>query len=161
MLARLRRSSLAALVAALAWTGSVQAAGIIRITEAMSSGDSVNGVATDWFEVTNVGDAAVNISGYKVDDSSYASAAALALNGITSIAPGESVIFLEGTSTTVTTFKTNWALGSPTQVGYYAGSGIGLSSGGDGVTMFDAAGSELSGPTAGKIRLSFGAATTS
>ena len=138
-----------------------QAAGILRITEAMTNGD-----IADWFEVTNVGDAAVNISGYKVDDSSYAFGTALALNGITSITPGESVVFLEGSSTTVTTFKTNWALGSQTQVGYYAGSGIGLSSGGDGVTLFDAAGSELSGATnssylAGRIRVSFGAASTS
>ena len=145
----------------LALTLPTHAAGILRITEAMTNGDIV-----DWFEVTNVGDAAVNISGYKVDDSSYAFGTALALNGITNIAPGESVVFLEGSSTTVTTFKTNWGLGSQTQVGYYAGSGIGLSSTGDGVTLFDAAGNELSGAanslySAGRIRISFGAATTS
>ena len=145
----------------LALTLPTHAAGILRITEAMTNGDIV-----DWFEVTNVGDAAVNISGYKVDDSSYAFGTALALNGITNIAPGESVVFLEGSSTTVTTFKTNWGLGSQTQVGYYAGSGIGLSSTGDGVTLFDAAVNELSGAanslySAGRIRISFGAATTS
>ena len=140
-----------------------QAAGILRITEAMTNGD-----IADWFELTNVGDSAVNITGYKIDDSSWGtpSTAQIALNGITNIAPGESVVFLEGSSTTVTTFKTNWGLGSQTQVGYYAGSGIGLSSGGDGVTLFDAAGSELSGAAnssylAGRIRVSFGAASTS
>ena len=145
----------------LALTLPTHAAGILRITEAMTNGDIV-----DWFEVTNVGDAAVNISGYRVDDSSYAFATALALNGITSIAAGESVVFLEGSTATVSTFKTNWGLGSQTQVGFYAGSGIGLSSGGDGVTLFDAAGNELSGAanslySAGRIRISFGAATTS
>ena len=60
----------------LALTLPTHAAGILRITEAMTNGDIV-----DWFEVTNVGDAAVNISGYKVDDSSYAFGTALALNG--------------------------------------------------------------------------------
>ena len=68
MLARLRRSSLAALVAALAWTGSVQAAGIIRITEAMSNALTLNN--TDWWEITNYGDVAVDITGWRMDDNS-------------------------------------------------------------------------------------------
>jgi Lamin Tail Domain len=151
----------------LALTVPTNAAGILRITEAMSNGD-----IADWFEVTNFGDTAVNITGYKMDDNSYGvpSTAQIALNGITSIAPGESVVFVEGGATTYTTivatFKTNWALGSQTQVGYYMGSGVGLSSGGDGVTLFDALGNEISGAanssySAGLIRVSFGAASTS
>ncbi|NBR45768.1 MAG: hypothetical protein EBT68_01340, partial [Verrucomicrobia bacterium] len=141
---------------------SVQAQAVLRITEAMSNGDIV-----DWFEVTNLGDTAANISGYKMDDNSFGvpATAPVVLNGVTSIAPGESVVFVEGNATTVTSFKTNWALGPQTQVGYYAGSGVGLSSGGDGVTLFDASGNELSGATnsslPGKIRISFGAAASS
>ena len=135
---------------------------LLRITEAMSNGD-----IADWFEVTNFGSNEVNIIGYKMDDmiGGISPSVPVSLFGITSVAPWESAVFLEGNSATVTTFKTNWGLGSQTQVGYYAGSGIGLSSGGDGVTLFDAAGNELSGATnssylSGKIRVSFGAANT-
>ena len=56
------------------------------ITEAMSS--SGTGGTGDWFELTNNGAAAVNITGYKVDDNSFLLANALALTGVTSIGPG-------------------------------------------------------------------------
>ncbi len=87
------------------------------------------------------------------------------MNGITSIAPGESVIFTEGTTANptanVAAFKTAWNLDSSVQVGGYGGSGIGLSSSGDGITLFtDAAGTELPGPFGGLIRVSFGEATS-
>ena len=51
----------------------------------------------DWFEVTNKGATPVNITGWQMDDDSNAFASAIALNGITEIAPGESVIFIETT----------------------------------------------------------------
>ncbi|WP_170267079.1 lamin tail domain-containing protein [Brevifollis gellanilyticus] len=114
-------------------------------------------LGADWFEVTNVSAAAVNITGWKVDDSSPAFATAVALNGITSIAPGESVIFVEGTATTATSFKTNWFGASPPaalQVGSYTGSGIGLSTSGDAVNLYTAAGVLHSG-------VNFGAADAS
>ncbi len=130
----------------------------LRITEAMSS-SGVGGTA-DWWEVTNYGSSAVDITGWKVDDSSFTSGSSVALNGITSISAGESVAFLETTTldsgtvaTLISSFRTFWGgSAASAQIGYYAGSGIGLSSNGDGLVMF-------SGTTETTPRVSFGAAT--
>ncbi len=111
-----------------------------------SSGNSP--VGADWFEVTNNGTTALDITGWKVDDSSNSFAASIALTGITSIAPGESVIFLESSTgnpatTVIASFKSTWFGANPPaslQVGTYQGSGIGLSTGGDAVNLYDAAG---------------------
>jgi 2',3'-cyclic-nucleotide 2'-phosphodiesterase (5'-nucleotidase family) len=124
-----------------------------------------NGDTADWFEVTNYGDASATITGYRMDDSSFANVTtSVALNNVTTIAPGESVVFLEGNASAATTFKTNWSLDGSKQVGYYSGSGVGLGSGGDGVTLFTEtsanSGTELTGPFSGLIRVSFGAATS-
>ena len=119
----------------------------VRITEVMSSGGT-----SDWFELTNFGTTAVDITGWKVDDGSFSLAASLVLNGVTSIAPNERVIFCENASVSYpTTFRTFWGLASGVQVGTYTGAGIGLSSGGDGVIVFDASGTEV-------WRVSFGTA---
>lgn len=119
----------------------------VTITEVASWSSSNALVAADWFEITNYGTTAQDITGWKVDDSSNLFTSALALNGITSIAPGESVIFLEtsatNTATIIANFKSAW-FGTNTpanlQVGNYTGSGIGLSSSGDAVNLFDANG---------------------
>lgn len=140
-----------------------QAASILRITEVMSSGDT-----KDWFEVTNFGDTAANLANYRVDDSTFSISTSLALSGVSSIAPGESVIFTEGTAgdflQNVATLRANWSLPSSVQVGGYGGSGIGLNSDGDGLTLFNDisanGGAELPGPFAGLIRVSFGLATS-
>jgi 2',3'-cyclic-nucleotide 2'-phosphodiesterase (5'-nucleotidase family) len=141
------------------FASQASAAPILRITEVMSNGDTA-----DWIELTNYGDQAANITGYHLDDNSFSVAVAVPLQGVTSVAPGESVLFVEGTSTTAATFRTNWSLAPEKQVGYYSGSGVGLSSGGDGVTLFTNSsangGTELTGPFGGLIRVSFGAATT-
>ena len=116
---------------------------IISEVAPWSSGNSP--LAADWLEVTNIGTAAQNITGWKMDDNSNSFGSAVALNGITSIAPGESVIFIESASpsTILPTFKTLWfGANSPAnlQVGTYTGSGVGLSTGGDAVNLFNAAG---------------------
>jgi VCBS repeat-containing protein len=115
----------------------------VRITEVApwSSGNSP--VGADWFEVTNTGSSAVDITGWKMDDNSNAFSNAVALNGVTSIAAGESVIFLEGSAATAQAFITNWFGGNVPaglQVGYYSGSGVGLSTGGDAVNLYNASG---------------------
>jgi hypothetical protein len=135
--------SLAAVAAlAAAFAGSAQAQ--VRITEVApwSSGNSPV-VAADWFEVTNFGASAVSISGWKVDDNSNSFASSVALNGITSIGAGQSVIFVEGTAAKATSFVDNWFGGiAPAgfAIGTYSGSGIGLGTGGDAVNLFNAAG---------------------
>ena len=116
---------------------------IISEVAPWSSGNSP--VAADWFEVTNTGTSAVDITGWKVDDNSATFAAALALNGITTIAPGESVIFIETADlpTTKAAFLSNWFGANPPaglQIGNYSGSGIGLGTSGDAVNLYNASG---------------------
>ncbi|HWC62145.1 MAG TPA: lamin tail domain-containing protein, partial [Rhizomicrobium sp.] len=119
-----------------------------------SSGNSP--VAADWFEVTNTGTTAVDITGWKMDDSSNAFGNAVALTGITSIAAGESVIFVETTGNTLDTVKSafinTWFGGNAPaglQVGGYGGSGVGLSTGGDAVNLYNAAGQLQAGVSFG------------
>ena len=139
-----------------------QAQAVLRITEVMSS--SGTGGTADWFELTNYGNTSADITGFKVDDSSFLWSAAVPLVGVTSIAPGESVVFFEATNTEVsggtagttatTNFRNFWGGLAGVQVGYYNGSGIGLSSSGDGVVVFNSSGNEIS------QRVSFLTATT-
>jgi hypothetical protein len=120
-------------------------AGSIVISEVApwSSGNSPLGA--DWFEVTNTGASAVDITGWKVDDNSHDFGSAIALNGITSIAAGESVIFIESNdpAAAANAFRTLWFGTSPPaglQIGTYTGSMIGLGSSNDEVSLYDAGG---------------------
>jgi 2',3'-cyclic-nucleotide 2'-phosphodiesterase (5'-nucleotidase family)/uncharacterized protein YjiK len=118
------------------------APGQLRITEVAAWGSGNGNYLADWFEVTNFGARAVDISGWKMDDSSESPAAALPLTGITSIAPGESVIFIETATaaSTIATFRSTWFGANPPpalQIGSYTGSGAGLSTGGDAVVLYD------------------------
>ncbi|MDZ8054512.1 MAG: SdiA-regulated domain-containing protein [Aulosira sp. ZfuVER01] len=116
----------------------------LKITEVApwSSGNST--LAADWFEVTNTGSSAVNITGWKMDDNSNSFGSAVALNGITNIAAGESVIFIESSDPAVIqNFKALWfGANAPAnlQIGTYSGSGVGLSTSGDAVNLFDGGG---------------------
>ncbi|HET6996978.1 MAG TPA: lamin tail domain-containing protein, partial [Solirubrobacterales bacterium] len=128
----------------------------VKITEVSSTSSSNSTYKADWWELTNTGATTVDPSTYKVDDDSSAFGSALALTGVTSLAPGESAIFLEGTASTADTFKSHWFGASPPaglQVGSYSGSGIGFGSGGDQVNLFDSAGAKITG-------VRFGAAST-
>ena len=126
------------------------APGTIVISE-VAPWSSSTSLASDWFEVTNTGTSAVDLTGWKMDDNSHTFANAAPLNGITSIAPGEAVIFHgepRPPSTTAAAFRSLWFGASPprvTQIGSYSGSGVGLSSSGDEVTLFDAAGNIVTG----------------
>lgn len=125
----------------------------LRITEVMSSSNGGGTPTPDWFEITNFGSSAVDLTGWRMDDGSVSFAASVALNGITSIGAGQSIIFIESAAgAALPSFSTFWGL-SGVSVGYYSGSGVGLSSGGDGVSLFDSAGVLVSSVT-------FGAATS-
>jgi uncharacterized protein YjiK len=132
---------------------------IIFISEvaAWSSGNSP--VAADWIEITNNGNSAVTLTGWKIDDDSSSFTSAVTLNGITSIAPGESVIFLETAdlAATRTSFLNTWFGASPPaglQIGSYTGSGVGLGTGGDAVNLYDSGGTR-------QARVTFGASPAS
>lgn len=63
------------------------------------------------------------------------------LLGITSIAAGKTVIFIEGDGSGSAIFLSSWfGAGAPAglQVGHHTGSGVGLSTGSDGVNVSDA-----------------------
>ena len=146
----MRHSLLSALAAASVIVPAAHA-GIV-ITEVMSSSGS--GGTPDWFELTNDGSSAVSLSGWKMDDGSFNINAAVALSGITSIGAGESVIFVESAGGAgIGSFRTFWGGLANVQVGYYSGSQVSLSSGGDGVCVFNNLGVNVN-------QVSFGAATT-
>ena len=67
---------------------------IVAITEVSPTGSSAS-YGADWFELTNTGSSALDITGWKMDDNSNSFAASVALRGVTSIAAGQSVVFLE------------------------------------------------------------------
>jgi hypothetical protein len=108
----------------------------------------------DWIEVTNYGASAVDLTGWRIDDGSFSVAVSAALTGVSTIGAGESVIFIESAGGAgISAFRTFWGGLSGVQVGYYSGSGVGLSSGGDGVCVFNNLGVNVN-------QVSFGAATT-
>lgn len=122
----------------------------IVITEVApwSSGDSP--FSADWFEITNTGTTDVSLAGWKWDDDSNSFASGTFLSGVNSIAPGQSVVFVDGTSTTVAAFKTSW-FGANVPAGFAIGtySGPGLGTGGDSVNLFDAGGNRVTGISVG------------
>jgi len=155
----LTRLAILAMSSALLFTHMPDARGqvtSIRITEVMSS-SGVGGTA-DWWEITNYGSSAIDITGWKMDDSSFTFANSVPLVGVTAIAPGETAVFLESAApvTDIPNFRAFWTGTTATalQIGSYTGSGVGLSSAGDGVVLFDGAGGEVT------PRVTFGAATT-
>ena len=132
---------------------SSSASADLRITEVMSSSAGGGTPTGDFLEITNYGSSAISMSGWKMDDNSFDITKAVALNGITSIGAGESVIFIESAAgAAVNSFKTFWGGLTGVQVGYYSGSGISFGSGGDSAILFNAAAAEAT-------RVTFGAAT--
>ena len=135
------RKPLLGIAAMLLAAGASMAQAEVRITEfsPWSSGSSGSPYGADWFELTNVGSSAVDISGWSMDDDSANAGVAL-LTGISQIGAGQSVIFLEGTGSANTSFISTWfGANAPAgfAIGNYAGAGIGLSTGGDQVNIFD------------------------
>lgn len=133
---------------------------IISEVAPYASGNTV--YEADWFELTNTGSSAVDLTGWKMDDSSNSFAAGVALRGVTSIAAGQSVIFLEsnasGTNDAAINsgFKSAWFSSNVPAglvIGNYGGSGVGLSTDGDAVNIFNSSGSLVTG-------VSFDASTT-
>ncbi len=121
-----------------------------------SSGNSSYGA--DWFEVTNTGTGPVALTGFKMDDNSNAFANAVALSGVSSIAPRQSVVFIEGNASTASAFTSAWfgtAVPAGFAIGSYSGSGVGLSTGGDAVNLFDAQGNRVTGVSFGTTVTNF------
>jgi hypothetical protein len=140
----------------------------IVISEVYSAGSGNSGTlldpnyAADWFELTNTGASDVDITGWKMDDNTNSFASAVPFGAeVTVIAAGKSVVFLETSSTNYATrvanFNNFW-FGTPTSsvlIGSYNGSGVGLSTGGDGVNIYNAAGEIQASVTFGAATVGF------
>ena len=140
MNAKLQATARGALAAIAALTIGTAAQAQVRITEVSAWGSGNAPYATDWFELTNTGSSAISLTGWTMDDSSNGSAK-VALVGIASIAAGESVIFTESAASA--SFLSTWfGANAPAglQIGTYTGAGVGLSTGGDAVNVFNAGG---------------------
>lgn len=122
----------------------------IIISEVDAAGSATSTYANDWFELTNTGSAAVDITGWKMDDNSNAFASAVALRGVSSIAAGQSVVFIESNASGSNDASIDAAFiqawfGSKAPaklvIGNYGGSGVGLSQTSDAVNIFTSTGS--------------------
>lgn len=110
----------------------------LRITEVMSDSAHADSTANgDWFEITNTNETGdINIANFSFDDDSNTPGASGSLPALT-LAPGESAIILNESS--ATTFRSLWDLPASTII--ITESDIstfpGLSSGGDGVFLYN------------------------
>ncbi|MGY0392497.1 T9SS type A sorting domain-containing protein [Bizionia sp. KMM 8389] len=110
---------------------------ILDITEIWPGNGDGSNLTADWFEITNNGPITWTpaVGNLYFDDDSQDPASAVIINGITSIAPGETVVAIDAADTA--NFMTVWATVynlENIQVGTYAGAG--LSGGGDMVTLW-------------------------
>jgi hypothetical protein len=118
------------------------------ITEVDPSGSgNANGYVQDWFEVTNYGTSAVDITGWKMDDNSNSFSSAVPITNLTSIGAGKSAVFIEDTGSTaaseISEFEQSWFgnnVPAGFEIGAYGGSGVGLSQSGDAVNLFNSTG---------------------
>jgi hypothetical protein len=135
----------------------------IIISEVDPTGSSAS-YAADWFELKNTGASAVDLTGWKMDDNSANFSLAVALRGITSVAAGQSVVFVEGNTsgTTDATIDANFIsawFGGSAPVGFtianYGGSGVGLSATSDAVNIYNSTGTLQAGVTFGASTAGF------
>ncbi len=112
----------------------------LSITEIMPVQNTNGGFRghNDWFELTNFGQEAADLTGYRFDDSSATLAAAITFTNQLSIAPGESIVFVE--NMTPEAFRDWWGPGnfkSSQQIVTYRGAGLSLSSLGDAINLWN------------------------
>lgn len=116
--------------------GAARADVVISEIAPWSSGNSP--LEVDWFELTNTGTSAVDLSGWSWDDDSQNPGTAL-LQGVSMIGAGQSVVFIDGGATMPAAFIDLWFGGAAPAgfaIGYYDGPGLGKS--GDEVNVYDA-----------------------
>ena len=125
--------------------GSPGSVGRLFVSEVAPWASGSSPGAADWFELTNSTTQTIDITGWRMDDVSQSFAGSVALNGITSIAPGEPVIFIETANLAAAqaSFLNTWFGGNAPaglQIGNYTGGGVGLGTGGDGVNIYNSTG---------------------
>ncbi len=153
MFLRTKELGLIAAAMVLAFASSAMGATPIVISEVHPSGSGNGTYGADWFELTNTTGAAIDITGWRMDDNSDAFASSVPLAGVTSIAAGQSVVFVEvgsglSASTVTDAFKYAWfgtTIPASFTIGTYSGAGVGLSTGADHVNIFDSTGVRQTG----------------
>lgn len=119
----------------------------ILVTEIWAGGLPGDEVTADWFELTNFGENSVSTDGWYYDDESGDPTVNDPVNGLTDIAPGESVILVTSweddwatSDDAINAFLGAWDDGSGildgVQIGWVS-DGSGLGGGGDAVYIFD------------------------
>lgn len=149
--------------APLVLAANVASAGLV-ISEVDPAGSGTSTYKADWFELTNTGTSSISLSGDRMDDNHASFAASVALNGVTSLNAGQSVIFIEDTSASSdaslnAAFEAAW-FGSNVPagllIGNYGGSSVGLSQSGDAVNIYNSSGTLLTGVSFGSSPASGG-----
>jgi hypothetical protein len=131
------------------------------ITEVMAkSAHTTSTVNGDWWELTNTGTAAVDLSGYKWDDTPEVPESPTLFPAGVTIAAGEAIVILAEAAANLSVWETAWGLPAGTQV---LGSDLmikptggeafsGLAEAGDEVNLYDPSGTLVAS-------VSFGAST--
>lgn len=149
-LRRWLRAALVASLAALTLAGTVPSAPAdaatvsgpaIRITEFAYGGqiDGADGGDGEYVELTNIGDAPQDLTGWTYDDSAASAASGLSLSPLGTVAAGESVIV---TDVSADEFRTDWDLKSSVKVLSNAKTHT-LDSGPNAAHVYDASGTEV------------------
>lgn len=112
------------------------------ITEAMpKSAHTLATIDGDWWELTNTGTSAVNLSGYTWDDTPTPLLPSISYFPNVTIQPGESIIILQEAVANVATWKTAWGLGATQVLSrdlFLGGEAFsGLTEAGDEVNLYD------------------------
>lgn len=111
----------------------------LRITEVMSSPAPGGAPRADWWELTSFESQPVNLAGWRFNDSSDGLADPYVLPAGVSIAPRESIVFVE--TLTPAEFRAWWGAANvpaSVQIHQYTGSGLSFSASGDQLTLWNA-----------------------
>ena len=130
-------------LAAATTAGAVAPQPSVQITEWMYNG---NGATGEFVEFTNLGNAAVDFSGWSYDDDSRL-AGTVSLSAFGLVAPGQSVLLTEATAAD---FRAAWSL--PANVKVIGGNSANLGRA-DEINLFDASGSLVDRLTYGDTAL--------
>jgi Immunoglobulin I-set domain/Immunoglobulin domain len=131
----------------------------LAVTE-VHSNQSAGGTAAlhaDWWELSNYGGQSLDLTGWIFNDSTGGTTTGAVTIPALSVAPGESVVFVEGLDATA--FRSWWgsAVGPGVQVLTYTATGIGLSSSGDGIRLWRPGADATAAPV---LSVDFGASGT-
>jgi hypothetical protein len=130
----------------------------LRITEVLSTAAASPGVPTaDWWELTSFESQSVSLAGWRFNDNGGGLTDPYIIPGSLTIAPGESIIFVESLTAAQ---LTNWwgatNLPQGVQIVSYTGSSLSLGAGGDGIRLWDNVTANVNDTVAS---VDFGAAT--